>query len=60
LLIGKENGEFNISPRTTVFVGCIVFSTTDFNFWLDDHVSYEPGFELTMPIPLKRIDWGLE
>lgn len=60
LLFGREEGEFTVSPRTTVFLGLIVFPTLDFNFWLDDQISYEPGFELVLPIPLKKVDWGLE
>ncbi len=60
LIFGREKGELKISPRTTVFVGFILFPTLDFNFWNEEEISYEPGFELTLPIPLKKVDFGLE
>lgn len=60
LLFSKPDGEVQIRPRTTIFVGFIVFPTLDFNFWDEDQVAYESGFELVLPIPLKKIDLGLE
>ncbi len=60
LLFGKGGGDLKITPRMTAFVGLIVFPTLDFNFWTEDEISSEPGFELTLPIPMKKIDFGLE
>ncbi len=56
----RSKGNIKFCPERQSFFGFIVFPTLDFNFWSQEKISYEPGFELTLPIPLKKIDFGLE
>lgn len=60
LLFGKENGGRKIAPRCTLFCGFIAFAGIDFNFWGADEVSPEPGMEIGLAVPLKKIDLGFD
>lgn len=56
LLFGKGERGYKIVPRTTFFLGFILFPTIDIAFWGEDITSYEPGFELLLPFPLRKLD----
>ncbi|MDZ7264879.1 MAG: hypothetical protein ONB16_09870 [candidate division KSB1 bacterium] len=60
LMFGIGDAASQVVPRTTVFAGFIVFPTLDFTFWGADKVSYEPGGEVTLPVPLYKLDLGFD